>query len=303
MKRRVLPAGTGLSTVDACGHFASIEIEGNLSAALVRRLPVERRPDRRRESQRPSARARPGAATVPPARALPEAHGSGIGRHDRPADRPCRNRPHRPRLGGALVAGGAAALRRRPPPRQVRAPGPPRRRRCCRPTRRRDPDRLAAEIAALAPATWSASATASTIARRGPRSAATRKRRGSSRSWPGGTGSGSPETTTRSRSALGGRHLAELALGPLAFRHAARPEAAAGEVSGHYHPKLRLPVRGGGVTRPCFLVDGARLILPAFGAYTGGLTPHPRWRRSSVRTARAILTGAPCRTVPLAALA
>ena len=77
--------------------------------------------------------------------------------------------------------------------------------------------------------------------------------------------------------ALGGRHLARAARSarsPSATRPAR--DAAAGEVSGHYHPKLRLPVRGGGVTRPCFLADGARLILPAFGAYTGGLhADHP----------------------------
>lgn len=103
---------------------------------------------------------------------------------------------------------------------------------------------------------------------------------------------------------LGGRQLDELALGPLAFRHAARAGAAAGEVSGHYHPKLRVPVRGRAVTRACFLVDGVRLILPAFGAYTGGMhAGHPALAALLGPDARAILTGAPCRTVPLAALA
>jgi DNA ligase-associated metallophosphoesterase len=59
-------------------------------------------------------------------------------------------------------------------------------------------------------------------------------------------------------------------LGPLTFRHVAQP-GAAGELSGHFHPKTTAPTRAGGVTRPCFLADARRLLLPAFGAYTGGL--------------------------------
>jgi len=59
--------------------------------------------------------------------------------------------------------------------------------------------------------------------------------------------------------------------GPLVFRHEARFGAADGEVSGHYHPVAALTVRGRGLRRRCFLTDGRRLILPAFGAYAGGL--------------------------------
>lgn len=62
----------------------------------------------------------------------------------------------------------------------------------------------------------------------------------------------------------------EWQLGPLTFRHIARPGASA-ELSGHFHPKATMPTRAGGVTRPCFLADARRLLLPAFGAYTGGL--------------------------------
>ena len=69
---------------------------------------------------------------------------------------------------------------------------------------------------------------------------------------------------------LPGTAVEELVLGPLTFRHIAKPGAAA-ELSGHYHPKATMPTRAGGVTRPCFLSDGRRLLLPAFGAYTGGL--------------------------------
>jgi uncharacterized protein len=67
----------------------------------------------------------------------------------------------------------------------------------------------------------------------------------------------------------GGEHRAELALGPLVFRHIAIPDAR-GEVSGHYHPKAR----AAGQARRCFLSDVARLILPAYGTYTGGLLSH-----------------------------
>jgi DNA ligase-associated metallophosphoesterase len=100
---------------------------------------------------------------------------------------------------------------------------------------------------------------------------------------------------------LGGSHHAELRLGPLVFRHAAEANASPGEVSGHYHPKLRLGLRHAAVTRPCFLYDARRLILPAFGAYTGGLrTDHPALAALLGPGARAVLTGEPCVTVPLA---
>jgi DNA ligase-associated metallophosphoesterase len=71
---------------------------------------------------------------------------------------------------------------------------------------------------------------------------------------------------------LGGRVMAELSLGPLTFRHRACPRGPAeGEVSGHFHPKARLSLRGRSVQGRCFATDRRRLILPAFGAYTGGL--------------------------------
>ena len=63
----------------------------------------------------------------------------------------------------------------------------------------------------------------------------------------------------------------EFALGPLTFRHEARFGPAKGEVSGHFHPVAALTVRGRGMRRRCFLTDGHRLILPAFGTYAGGL--------------------------------
>jgi metallophosphoesterase superfamily enzyme len=47
--------------------------------------------------------------------------------------------------------------------------------------------------------------------------------------------------------------------------------ADAGEVVGHHHPKATIPARGTTLTRPCFVADSRRLMLPAIGAYAGGL--------------------------------
>lgn len=56
----------------------------------------------------------------------------------------------------------------------------------------------------------------------------------------------------------------------LVFRHEAR-RGAVGEVSGHYHPKAAVQTRAGRVSRPCFVADAKRVMLPALGAYAGGL--------------------------------
>lgn len=71
---------------------------------------------------------------------------------------------------------------------------------------------------------------------------------------------------------LPGSAVEEWQDGPLVFRHQARPGAVQGaEISGHFHPKATMPTRCGGITRPCFVADAKRVMLPAFGAYTGGL--------------------------------
>ena len=99
---------------------------------------------------------------------------------------------------------------------------------------------------------------------------------------------------------FGGTHMAEASIGPLTFRHIAEA-GATGEVSGHYHPKATLHTRGRAVTRPAFLVDGQRLILPAYGTYTGGLRSHdPALARLMASDAHAILTGQMPVTIPLA---
>jgi DNA ligase-associated metallophosphoesterase len=68
---------------------------------------------------------------------------------------------------------------------------------------------------------------------------------------------------------LGGAVASEVAIGPIAFRH--EPTGAAGEIAGHLHPKARVTARGRSVERRCFASDGVRAVMPAFGAYTGGL--------------------------------
>jgi DNA ligase-associated metallophosphoesterase len=69
---------------------------------------------------------------------------------------------------------------------------------------------------------------------------------------------------------LPGIAVAELRDGPFTFRHV--PVAGAeGEVAGHLHPKATAPTRAGGVTRACFVTDARRVLMPAFGAFTGGL--------------------------------
>jgi len=90
---------------------------------------------------------------------------------------------------------------------------------------------------------------------------------------------------------LGGTHLADHRAAPVTFRHIAQDGATA-EISGHYHPKARITLRGRTLTRRCLLADGNRLILPAYGAYTGGLfCDHPDLDRLMGEDAYAIVLG------------
>lgn len=70
---------------------------------------------------------------------------------------------------------------------------------------------------------------------------------------------------------IGGEWVETFETNSLLFRHMAIEDAAPGEISGHYHPKATTPARGGSITRACFIADARRIILPAFGSYTGGL--------------------------------
>jgi DNA ligase-associated metallophosphoesterase len=69
---------------------------------------------------------------------------------------------------------------------------------------------------------------------------------------------------------LGGVVASEVAIGPIVFRH--EPTGASGEIAGHLHPKARVATRGRAMERRCFACDGERAVMPAFGAYTGGLS-------------------------------
>ena len=63
----------------------------------------------------------------------------------------------------------------------------------------------------------------------------------------------------------------DVTLGALALRHEADPARPEGEISGHFHPKAAVRTRAGRRSARCFISDGRRMILPSFGAYTGGL--------------------------------
>ncbi|MGI9412240.1 MAG: ligase-associated DNA damage response endonuclease PdeM [Hyphomicrobiales bacterium] len=70
---------------------------------------------------------------------------------------------------------------------------------------------------------------------------------------------------------LGGEIQDSFDLGPLLLRHIPRPAPATGEIAGHLHPVAAVVTRGRRLRRRCFATDGARLVMPAFGAFTGGL--------------------------------
>ena len=99
---------------------------------------------------------------------------------------------------------------------------------------------------------------------------------------------------------LGGSHLAELPLPPLAFRHIAN-SGKSGEISGHYHPMVQVQTRLRTISRPAFLFDSDRIILPAYGTYSGGLRSTDEALAKLMRPeARAIVTGNTPRLVAMA---
>ena len=72
----------------------------------------------------------------------------------------------------------------------------------------------------------------------------------------------------------GGRLADEVEIGGIILRHEADPAEPRPEMSGHFHPKLRLHVKGRQVSRRCFVASPTKLIFPAFGSLTGGLDAH-----------------------------
>jgi hypothetical protein len=90
----------------------------------------------------------------------------------------------------------------------------------------------------------------------------------SGRDWIWIAGNHDPRVTAE----IGGIQTDEAAIGPLVFRHEPRKGASTGEIAGHLHPAARVFLGPKSVRRRCFVGDGTRLILPAIGAYTGGLS-------------------------------
>lgn len=79
----------------------------------------------------------------------------------------------------------------------------------------------------------------------------------------------------------GGRRVAEALVEGVWLRHEAARDDVRPEISGHFHPKLRLSLRGRHVARRCFVASETKLILPALGALTGGLdADHGEIRRA-----------------------
>jgi DNA ligase-associated metallophosphoesterase len=69
---------------------------------------------------------------------------------------------------------------------------------------------------------------------------------------------------------IGGEVADAITLGAVTFRH--EPTGARGEIAGHLHPKARVATRARTLERRCFVSDGERAVMPAFGAYAGGLS-------------------------------
>jgi DNA ligase-associated metallophosphoesterase len=72
----------------------------------------------------------------------------------------------------------------------------------------------------------------------------------------------------------GGRLQDELEIGGIVLRHEAVCGEPRPEISGHFHPKLRVHLSGRRVSRRCFVASATKLVLPAFGSLTGGLDAH-----------------------------
>ena len=87
----------------------------------------------------------------------------------------------------------------------------------------------------------------------------------------------------------GGRLADEIEIAGIVLRHEADRDDPRPEMSGHYHPKLRLQLKGRRVSRRCFVVSASKIIFPAFGLLTGGLDAHHPEILGSVGTDAAAL--------------
>ncbi len=87
------------------------------------------------------------------------------------------------------------------------------------------------------------------------------------RDWVWITGNHDPRIDAR----LGGTVMPEIEIGGLRLQHAPENGRATHEIAGHLHPAARISVYGHSLRRPCFVGNAHRIVLPAFGAFTGGL--------------------------------
>ena len=98
---------------------------------------------------------------------------------------------------------------------------------------------------------------------------------------------------------LGGSFLHSLKIEKLTFQHIASAEKSL-EISGHYHPKIRVVIKGQSFTKRCFLVDENRVIMPAYGTYTGGFYCNRDPLRSIMQPkAIALMTGKKIYPIPI----
>ena len=72
----------------------------------------------------------------------------------------------------------------------------------------------------------------------------------------------------------GGRIDEQVEIAGIILRHEAVRDETRPEISGHFHPKLRLSLKGRRVSRRCFVASASKIIMPAFGSLTGGLDAH-----------------------------
>ncbi|AYG94889.1 ligase-associated DNA damage response endonuclease PdeM [Brevundimonas naejangsanensis] len=135
--------------------------------------------------------------------------------------------------------------------------------------------KLEAEIEALAPRTvvllGDSFHDSKAVARMDGAQLARLERLASGRDWVWLEGNHDLDALAGALDRLPGRVVETMTLGGLFLIHEPQAEPAPGEVAGHLHPAARVAAYGRGVRRPCFVTDGRRLILPAFGAFAGGL--------------------------------
>lgn len=136
-------------------------------------------------------------------------------------------------------------------------------------------DRLEAEIDALQPAAvillGDSFHDAKSVGRMAPDDRARLDRLAAGRDWIWLEGNHDIAALAGSMDDLVGEVVETMELGSLRLIHEPQAGASPGEVAGHLHPAARVAAYGRGVRRPCFVTDGQRAVLPAFGAFTGGL--------------------------------